>query len=104
MREKTDFAQIFVQIAPEATQTDKQTVMLDLQNKFADFADAKVEVKDFEQGPPLEAPVAIRIFGDNLDTLRSLSMQVEDIIKKIPGSIYVDNPLGTRQTDLKIKK
>jgi multidrug efflux pump subunit AcrB len=67
------------------------------------YANAQIKVKDFEQGPPLEAPVAIRIFGDNLDTLRSLSMRVEDIIKKIPGSIYVDNPLGTRQTDLKVK-
>ena len=34
----------------------------------------KIEVKDFEQGPPVEAPVMIRITGDNLDTLE---VQVE---------------------------
>ncbi len=102
LREKTDFAQIFVQIAPEATQTDKQTVMLDLQNKFADFADAKVEVKDFEQGPPIEAPIYIRVFGDNLDTLRTLAGQVQEILQSSDNTIYVNNELSLLKTDIKV--
>jgi multidrug efflux pump subunit AcrB len=100
--ESTSFAQFYVQcfdISP-----DEKTALIDrLREKFLFYPNALIKVKDFEQGLPLEAPVAIRIFGDNLDTLRNLSLKVEDIIKKIPGSIYVDNPLGTRQTDLKIK-
>jgi multidrug efflux pump subunit AcrB len=60
-------------------------------------------VKDFEQGPPLEAPVAIRIFGENLDSLRSLSMKVEKILKRAPGTIYVNNPLASQQTDLRVR-
>jgi multidrug efflux pump subunit AcrB len=60
-REKHDFAQIFVQLAPETMQKDKQAVIYALQNKFENFVDAKVEIKDFEQGPPIEAPVYIRV-------------------------------------------
>lgn len=100
--ESTNFAQFYVQcfdITP-----DEKTVLIDiLREKFLFYPNALIKVKDFEQGLPLEAPVVIRIFGDNLDTLRSLSLKVEDMIKNIPGSIYVDNPMATRQTDLKIK-
>jgi multidrug efflux pump subunit AcrB len=100
--ESTSYSQFFVQcfdLSPE-----EKTALIDrLRETFMSFPNAQIKVKDFEQGPPLEAPVAIRIFGDNLDTLRNLSMRVENLIKKIPGTIYVDNPLGTRQTDLKVK-
>ena len=100
--ESTSYSQFFVQCFDMSP--GEKTALIDrLRDTFMFYPNAQIKVKDFEQGPPLEAPVAIRIFGDNLDTLRSLSMKVEDLIKKIPGSIYVDNPLGTRQTDLKIK-
>ncbi len=100
--ESTSYSQFFVQCT-ELSPEEKTALIDRLREKFLLFPNAQIKVKDFEQGPPLEAPVAIRIFGDNLDTLRSLSMKVESIIKKIPGSIYVENPLGTRQTDLKVK-
>lgn len=100
--ESSNIAQFFVQtndISPE-----KKTKLIDkLRDKFFQYPNAKIEVKDFEQGPPLEAPIAMRIFGENLDTLRSLSMKVEGIIKKTEGTIYVNNPLANQQTDLKIK-
>jgi multidrug efflux pump subunit AcrB len=100
--ESSNIAQFFVQtndISPE-----NKTKLIDkLRDKFFLYPNAKIEVKDFEQGPPLEAPIAMRIFGENLDTLRSLSMKVEGIIKKTEGTIYVNNPLANQQTDLKIK-
>ena len=100
--ESSNIAQFFVQtndISPE-----KKTKLIDkLRDQFFLYPNAKIEVKDFEQGPPLEAPIAMRIFGENLDTLRSLSMKVENLIKKTEGTIYVNNPLANQQTDLKIK-
>jgi multidrug efflux pump subunit AcrB len=100
--ESSNFAQFYVQlndITPEM-----KTAMIDkLREKFHSYPNAKIEVKDFEQGPPLEAPVAIRIFGENLDSLRSLAMKVEEILKKTPGTIYVNNPIASQQTDLRVR-
>lgn len=100
--ESSNFAQFYVQlndITPE-----KKTLLIDkLREKFYYYPNAKIEVKDFEQGPPLEAPVAIRIFGENLDSLRSMSMKVEEILKKTPGTIYVNNALASQQTDLRVR-
>ncbi len=100
--ETTNFAQFFIQL--NDLSPDKKTEMIDeLREKFLRYPNAKIEVKDFEQGPPLEAPIAIRIFGDNLDTLRKVSMQVEQMIAKTEGTIYVNNPLSSQQTDLKVQ-
>jgi multidrug efflux pump subunit AcrB len=100
--EKFDFAQIFVQMDEHAKPEVKKKLIDELRSQFTSFAYAKVEVKDFEQGPPIEAPISIRVFGDNLDTLRRLSFTVEEVLKSNPGAIYVNNELNTLKTDLKV--
>lgn len=97
-----NFAQIFVQLQPETGPVDKTKFIDKLRDTFKQYANAKIEVKDFEQGPPVEAPIAIRIFGENLDSLRELSFQIEDIFKSTPGTIYINNPLATQATNLKV--
>jgi multidrug efflux pump subunit AcrB len=100
--EKNDFGQIFVQLDKHAKPLEKKKLIEELRLKFIHFPYAKVEVKDFEQGPPVDAPISIRIFGDNLDTLRRLSFDVERIIQSSPGTIYIDNELNTLKTDIKV--
>jgi multidrug efflux pump subunit AcrB len=101
--EKFDFAQIFVQLDQHEKPKVKAQLIHDLRLQFADFPYAKIEVSDFEQGPPIEAPISIRVFGDNLDTLRKLSFDVERILRENEGTIYVNNELNTLKTDIKIK-
>ena len=95
-------AQIFVQLN-DTLPGEKRQLIDTLRNRFKDFPNAKIEVKDFEQGPPVEAPVAIRLFSEDLDTLRALSFRVEDILKKTEGTMYVNNDLTTLKTDIKVK-
>lgn len=99
--EQPNFAQVFVQ--PNAHSYEEKEVIVDeLRSKFCHYPNARIQVIDYEQGPPLEAPVAIRIFGENLDTLRSLALRVEKIIEDTPGSEYISNPIANKKTDLKI--
>ncbi len=100
--EAENFAQIFVQLRPSTEPVEKQKFIDELRNTFQSYPNAKIQVKDFEQGPPVEAPVAIRLFGENLDSLRLLSYRVEDIFKSTPGAIYIDNPLSTQSTSLRV--
>ena len=99
---RSDYAQLFVQL--KNTEPKEKKKLIDaLREKFKTYPNARIEVKDFEQGPPVEAPIAIRLFSENLDTLRSLSFRVEDLLKKKEGTIYVTNDLTTLETDIKIK-
>ena len=100
--EKNDFAQLFIQMDSHSKISEKTELIESLRNQFSDFPYAKVEVKDFEQGPPIEAPISIRVFGKNLDTLRKLSFDIEKIIKSNPGTIYVNNELNILKTDIKV--
>lgn len=100
--EKPDFAQFFVQLHEDVSPTRKKKIIEKLRNDFSAVAGARIEVKDFEQGPPIEAPVAIRISGDNLDTLRMLAAKTEGLLKSIPGAIYVNNEVGVLKSDLKL--
>ena len=50
-----------------------------LRIRFKDYPGAKIEVR-FRAGPPdRSVPVAIRLFSEDLDTLRSLAFKVEDL-------------------------
>lgn len=100
--EKADFAQIYVQLKKDMNAKEKRKMILKLREQFNAMAGARIEVKDFEQGPPVEAPVAIRIVGDDLDTLRTLASRAEAMMKKIDGAIYVKNDVDLMKSDLRL--
>ena len=99
---KPDFAQFFVQLEKHISPVAKRKLIEKLRLRFDDVAGAKIEVKDFEQGPPVDAPVAIRILGNNLDTLRALAAKAEMMMKSTEGAIYVKNDVGILKSDLKL--
>lgn len=78
-------------------------VISDLRNKFTRYPGAKIEVVEFEQGPPVDAPIAIRIIGEDLDELKRISRDIEQFYREVPGVINIDNPLATTKTDLRVK-
>jgi len=100
---KPDFAQIFVQLEEETSPIDKTELIKTLRTKFTDFPYAKIEVKDFEQGTPIEANIVVRVFGENQDTLRSLSFKVEELLRRHPATFFINNELNAYKSDVKIK-
>ncbi len=101
--EKPDIAQFFVQLDPGTSPVQKRALINELRERFAGVPGMKIEVKDFEQGPPVEAPVAVRILGDNLDTLRAIAGRAEAILQETPGAIYVKNDVGVLKSDLRLQ-
>jgi multidrug efflux pump subunit AcrB len=98
----TNYAEFFVQLQ-DMKPSEKEAIIEKLRTRFALVTNAKVEVKDFEQGPNTEAPVAIRIFGEDLDQLRVAAAGVEKVLKGTAGTIYVNNPIANRKTDIRVK-
>lgn len=100
--EATNFSQLFVQLH-DMPPTQKRALIDKLRERLLHYPNARIEVKDFEQGPDQEAPIAIRVFGENLDTLRTVAARVETALKQTPGLIYINNPLATRKTDIRVR-
>lgn len=100
--EQVNYAQIFVQL--DKTPPNKKVLLIDtLRTVFKNYPNAKIEVKDFEQGPPVEAPIAIRVFSEDLDTMRAIAFKVENMLRKTEGTMYINNDLTTLKTDIKVK-
>lgn len=100
--ERTDYGQLFVQLDPNTLPPRKVAITEALRAKFQDYPGAKIEVKNFEQGPPVEAPVEVRITGENLDSLRAIAAKVENVLRALPGTIYVNNPVANLKTDIRV--
>ena len=100
-REASNHAQIYVDLTGRDMKT-VQRLVEELRGRFSNFPGVKIEVKEFEQGPPVEAPIAIRILGDNLDDLKRIARDVEGMIASAPGTMNIANPFGTSRIDLHV--
>ncbi len=65
------------------------------------IAGARCIVKQLEQGPPIGAPVQIRLSGENLDILRGLADQAAAVIRNA-GGYHVHDDLGFRTPNISI--
>lgn len=73
-----------------------------LRDELAAYPAARLELREFENGPPVDAPIALRVRGPDLDTLRALSAVVERVLERTPGTQYVTNPVRLQRTDLRV--
>jgi multidrug efflux pump subunit AcrB len=63
---------------------------------------AELTFRRFENGPPVEAPIAVRIWGKDNETLAQLASGVEKILTDAPGTRDVSNPTSARLVDLAV--
>ena len=73
-----------------------------LRARFNEYAAARISLKQFQQGPPVDAPVAIRIVGPEIEGLRHIAAQVEQLLEATPGTRDVNNPSRLLRTDLNL--
>jgi multidrug efflux pump subunit AcrB len=73
-----------------------------LRARFNEYAAARISLKQFQQGPPVDAPVAIRVVGPEIEGLRQIAAQVEQVLKSTPGTRDVTNPSRLLRTELNL--
>jgi multidrug efflux pump subunit AcrB len=98
---RTNYGQVFVQIdkwTPGETPQFLDRLRADL-NKIAG---AQINVRVFENGPPIEAPIAVRISGPDLATLKDLARRTAEIMESSPGIRNVINPIRLDRTDFNL--
>jgi multidrug efflux pump subunit AcrB len=101
--EAENYAQIFVQLHENIHNERKKEIIATLRNRLGQQPNAQIKVNNFEQGTPLEAPLAYYILGENMDSLVHIAAQVEKLLAAHPGTIYTHNPLKVLPTDLRVQ-
>ena len=96
----TNVGQFIVFMDDHAEVSEIQAFADSLRNKFSSYPGAKIEVKRYQQGPPITAPIEFRVLGTNLDSLEDLGKRVEKLMKATPGTLYVRNDLKYESSDI----
>jgi multidrug efflux pump subunit AcrB len=99
-REQGTVGQVFVEAERAA---DVPALAAELEAALADVPGARYETEIFKNGPPVEAPVALKVIGPELDELRRLAQEVEGLVAGTPGTMNVTNPLAETKTDLRVR-
>lgn len=73
-----------------------------LQRQFDAIPGVEIAIREFENGPPVLAPIEIRVLGDDFAELARLARQVEARLAAVPGTTNIRNPLAIERTDLRI--
>lgn len=99
--EAANKAQLFI-ILHELGRQQISQLVIDLRRDFAATPGARVTVKEFQQGPPVAAPIAIRVLGDDLQALALAAAEIEQLVLETPGTVNIDNPMGRPKLDMDI--
>jgi multidrug efflux pump subunit AcrB len=65
-----------------------------LRARFAANPDAQLVLKIFQNGPPIDSPIMVKIVGPDLEVLKRLAAEVEAVMRKVPGTRDVVNPVA----------
>jgi multidrug efflux pump subunit AcrB len=98
----SNYGDVFVKLEDYDT-TETPRKLDELRRELKHYPNAHIYVKEFQNGPPITAPVAIRVIGPELDELDRLAARVERIIEETPGTRDVDNPMRIKRTNLQLQ-
>lgn len=75
----------------------------EMREQVKKIAGAEIEVQELLQGNPIDAPIAFRILGDNLDSIKLFANRVEQLIKETDGTVNIGNSSGETRTDIRVE-
>ena len=91
-RNTASYAQAIVQVSgKEASHALIRRLQTDLTRQFTD---ARVLVRQLEQGPPFDAPVEIRLYGPDIDTLISTGEEIRLSMSKVDDVIHTRSDIS----------
>jgi len=84
------------------SQSEIEKFIEGLRDTLNNYVNARIYVYEFENGMPVDAPVALRLVGENLDSVQFYADKIEGIITACEGTTYIKNPLSQSLTDIKV--
>ncbi|NIQ39735.1 MAG: hypothetical protein GTN81_14275 [Proteobacteria bacterium] len=96
-------AQFFVTIRRNKRGVTAARVIEELRPMLARLSGGRIELKELEQGPPVGAPIAIKIKGDELDVLERLAQEFKSLLKSIPGAVDVTDDASETIPQIEIR-
>jgi multidrug efflux pump subunit AcrB len=101
-KDSSNYAEVFVQLDEYDTRRTPRDLDA-LRSRLSGYPGARIYVKEFVNGPPITAPIAVRVIGRDLDVIEKLAGDVERLVEGTPGTRDVQNPLKVSRTNLRLQ-
>lgn len=98
----TSYGDIFVRLTSYDTR-ETPRLLDELRHELNHYPNARIYVREFQNGPPITAPIEIRVLGEDLDELHALAAQVEKVVAATTGTRDVENPVRIQRTNLRLE-
>jgi multidrug efflux pump subunit AcrB len=98
--QQANFAQALVQLNSLASTSLTQKLQTELDTAFPT---ARIIVRQLEQGPPFDAPIEMRIYGSNLETLQALGEAARQTLVQISDVTHTRASLAEVQPQLQLQ-
>ncbi len=98
--QQANYAQALVQLNSLASSSVAQKLQTELDKAFPA---ARIIVRQLEQGPPFAAPIEMRIYGSNLETLQALGETARQTLLQIPDITHTRASLDEIQPQLQLQ-
>src|SRR4029453_2033351 len=87
----SSYADVFVKLS-KYDPTDTPRELDQLRHELEKYPNPPTHVREFRNGPPITAPIAVRVIGPDLDRLHDVARKVEKVIEATPGTASGRNP------------
>ena len=98
--QQANYAQALVQLNSLSSSSITKKLQKELDTTFPS---ARIIVRQLEQGPPFDAPIEMRIYGSNLETLQSLGEKVRQSLVQIKDVTHTRASLDEIQPQIEFQ-
>ena len=96
-----NYAQMLINtVSNQATQEMVDDLIIELRNFLPD---GQILVKQLQQGPPVDAPIEVRVVGNDLVTIKKIGEQIKEILKNTDGTNFVRTTFREDYYDIGVK-
>ena len=101
---QSDFAQVTIELldVKEYKRPPQKEIKDRIRGMLEAIPGAKVRFRILQQGPPTGAPINLKLFGNNLDTLSRISGEIQEILGNIPGTVEIRDNFTNAAPELRV--
>jgi multidrug efflux pump subunit AcrB len=100
--ESAAVADVLAEIEPMPPERTERLIDV-IRDAVAEYPGAHIELHEFQNGPPVDAPLALRLLGNDNEALREAAAKIDQTLRGVPGTRDVRNPSADRRIDLRLR-
>ncbi|MBB34994.1 MAG: multidrug transporter AcrB [Hirschia sp.] len=93
--QRSNIGQIYVRLTDWEPERDHK-LLENLRRELQAYPGARFNIRRYQTGPPVEAPIAVRVSGADLEVLAEISASIAETVRKTDGTRNVIDPLAER--------